>query len=203
MSGRMVFRDDDLSPIELLNLWLTRKALLKSVRHLPQNISVLELGSGYHARNLKAIEDRAEQLVAIDFNLSEKLKKNSKFHCIESSIEEALTSLKDNTFDLILVLSVLEHLENPLQVLKACHNALKKGGILMVLVPNWVAKRVLEFLAFKLEISQVTKDSINDHKMYYGKRDLWPLLIKAGFVPSSVSLNYKKFGFVVFAHCIK
>jgi hypothetical protein len=40
---------------------------------------------------------------------------------------------------------------------------------------------------------------MDDHKMYYDKRDLWPLLIRAGFKPSLISLRYHKFGLNLFA----
>jgi hypothetical protein len=35
--------------------------------------------------------------------------------------------------------------------------------------------------------------------MYYDKRDLWPLFIRAGFKPSEVKLRYHKFGLNLFA----
>jgi len=40
---------------------------------------------------------------------------------------------------------------------------------------------------------------MDDHKMYYDKRDLWPLLVRAGFRPSRLRLSYHKFGLNLFA----
>ena len=40
---------------------------------------------------------------------------------------------------------------------------------------------------------------MDDHKMYYDKRDLWPLLVRAGFKPSAIRLSYHKFGLNLFA----
>jgi hypothetical protein len=40
---------------------------------------------------------------------------------------------------------------------------------------------------------------MDDHKMYYDKRDLWPLLVRAGFKPSQIKLHYRKFGLNLFA----
>jgi hypothetical protein len=40
---------------------------------------------------------------------------------------------------------------------------------------------------------------MDEHKMYYDKRDLWPLLVKAGFLPSKISMRYHKFGLNLFA----
>jgi hypothetical protein len=35
--------------------------------------------------------------------------------------------------------------------------------------------------------------------MYYNRRDLWPLLVRAGFKPSRIKLKYHKFGLNLFA----
>ena len=35
--------------------------------------------------------------------------------------------------------------------------------------------------------------------MYYDKRDLWPLLVRAGFRPRLIRLRYHKWGFNLFA----
>jgi hypothetical protein len=34
---------------------------------------------------------------------------------------------------------------------------------------------------------------MDDHKMYYNKRDLWPILVKSGFLPSKIKMHYHKF----------
>jgi hypothetical protein len=39
---------------------------------------------------------------------------------------------------------------------------------------------------------------MDEHKMYYSKRDLWPLLVKAGFKPSRIKLSYQRLGMVLF-----
>lgn len=50
------------------------------------------------------------------------------------SVEDALP--KGNTFDLITITHVLEHLQNPVQVLTRLASALRPGGHLLVEVPN-------------------------------------------------------------------
>jgi hypothetical protein len=35
--------------------------------------------------------------------------------------------------------------------------------------------------------------------MYYGKRDLWPLLVRSGFRPSGISMAYQFLGMTLFA----
>jgi hypothetical protein len=40
---------------------------------------------------------------------------------------------------------------------------------------------------------------MDDHKMYYDKRDLWPLLVRAGFKPSRIKLRVSQIGLNLFA----
>ena len=136
----------------------------------------------------------------MDFKISPDLKAypNLEFH--ECAIEEVFSKLSPQTFDLVLLISVLEHLNEPLDALKVAFSILKPGGILLVNVPTWWGKMFLEFSAFHLGLSP--KVEIDDHKMYYSKRDLWPLLIRAGFAPSLVKLKYHKLGLNLFA-CVK
>jgi hypothetical protein len=42
---------------------------------------------------------------------------------------------------------------------------------------------------------------MNDHKMYYAPRDLWPLLVRAGFLPQHIALGTHKFGLNTYAVC--
>jgi hypothetical protein len=42
---------------------------------------------------------------------------------------------------------------------------------------------------------------MDDHKMYYDERDLWPLLVRAGFAPSHIRCFSHKFGLNTFAVC--
>ena len=42
---------------------------------------------------------------------------------------------------------------------------------------------------------------MEDHKMYYDPRDLWPLLVRAGFRPSHIRVFRHKFRLNTFAVC--
>ena len=42
------------------------------------------------------------------------------------------------------------------------------------------------------------KSEMDDHEMYYDKRDLWPLVVQAGFAPSRIHMRYHKFGLNLF-----
>jgi 2-polyprenyl-3-methyl-5-hydroxy-6-metoxy-1,4-benzoquinol methylase len=185
-----------LTFLDRLGVWLSRRAIS---RHLPNrsDLEILELGCGFQATQLMALRSRLKQGVGVDFRVASELKAHSNFRFLEGTIEETLPRLATERFDAILVISVLEHLHDPLSVLESARGMLKPSGVLLINVPTWRGKSFLEFSAFRLGLSP--KLEMDDHKMYYDKRDLWPLLVRAGFKPSLIQLRYHKLGFNLFA----
>ena len=189
----------------------TRLVQREVLNRLPKTdgLRVLDLGCGYHAACLKAIlkaslkacGDRLAEGVGVDFHVSEESRRHPSLSFIVSSVEDALPALPANSFDAVLCISVLEHVWNPAECLSHCHRVLKAGGRLLVNVPTWYAKPVLELSAFKFGTSPACE--MDDHKMYYSKRDLWPLLVRAGFKPSRIRLEYRKLCMILFATAIK
>jgi SAM-dependent methyltransferase len=172
-------------------------------RNLPPggDLSVLDIGCGFHARHLVDLQDKLGHGTGIDFRVSDECLKNPKLSFVLESAESALSNLPKLRFDVVLFISVLEHLWNPLEALTDCYRVLKPGGVLLLNVPTWVAKPVLEISAFRLGTSPACE--MDDHKMYYGKRDLWPLVIRAGFRPSLVGMKYENLGMTLFAKARK
>jgi hypothetical protein len=76
---------------------------------------------------------------------------------------------------------------------------LAPGGTCLLNVPSWRGKFFLEFSAFRLGLSP--ESEMDDHKMYYDRRDLWPLLVQAGFRPSRLRCFPHKLGLNTFAVC--
>src|SRR4051794_3453736 len=180
MSGRTdeSYGQEGLSLADRFGVWLSQRAIL---RYLPKrnDLEALELGCGYRATQLVALGSRLKCGVGVDFHIAPELRALNRFTFHEGTIEEALPKMEQERFDVILIISVLEHLTEPGAVLSAAYQLLKPSGLLFINVPTWVGKRFLEFSAFRLGTSP--KVEMDDHKMYYGQRDLWPLLIRTGF----------------------
>ncbi|MBF0511041.1 MAG: class I SAM-dependent methyltransferase [Candidatus Omnitrophica bacterium] len=200
--SRKSYGTSHLSLIDRWGTWLSRRAINRSLGDR-SGISVLEIGCGYQARNLISIREHAAKMVGCDFNLSPDLKAVPKFEALEMPVESALPVLKGRQFDVILLISVLEHLMDPLETLMACYQMLNHAGTLLVSVPTWRGKYFLELTSFRLNLSQTGAKEMDDHKMYYDKRDLWPLLVKAGFKPSGIDMRYYKFGLNLYAQVRK
>jgi SAM-dependent methyltransferase len=184
-----------LSLLDRFGVYLSRRAIL---RHLPRERPgrVLDLGCGYRADLLHALAPHVESGVGVDVRIDLAIRESDKFSFVEASLENALPELEADRFDVVLLISVLEHLWEPLAVLEQCHRVLRPGGLLLVNVPTWRGKFFLEFSAFRLGTSPALE--MDDHKMYYDRRDLWPLLVRAGFKPSRIKLSYHKFGLNLF-----
>jgi SAM-dependent methyltransferase len=75
---------------------------------------------------------------------------------------------KDESFDLVTTLDVIEHCEDDLQILRECHRVCAKGGLIAVTVP-----------AFQWLWSN--NDLINDHKRRYSQAGLRAKLEQTGF----------------------
>jgi len=198
MSGRSTesYGQQRLTWVDRFGVWLSQRAIRRS---LPQrsDLEILELGCGYRAVQLLALRDRLKHGTGVDFRIAPELRGAEAYTFHEGAIEETLPRLALGSFDAVLLISVLEHLREPLAALVAVRGLLRPGGVLLINVPTWRGKSFLEFSAFRLGLSP--KVEMDDHKMYYDKRDLWPLLVRAGFRPSEIRLRYHKFWLNLFA----
>jgi SAM-dependent methyltransferase len=185
-----------LTWVDRFGVYLSKRRIL---HYLPKrtDLSVLDLGCGYQATLLRALLPSCVSGLGVDVRISPEARTTDKLSFVESSIEAALPELEEGRFDVVLLISVLEHLWEPLPILEHCRRVLRPGGVLFLNVPTWRGKFFLEFSAFRLGLSPAQE--MDDHKMYYNKPDLWPMLVRAGFKPSHLRLRYHKFGLNLFA----
>jgi SAM-dependent methyltransferase len=189
-----------LTPVDHFGVWLSQRAIR---RHLPSrnDLEVLELGCGYRATQLVALEPKLKRGIGVDFHIAPELQTLQKFTFHQLAIERTLPNLESESVDVVMLISVLEHLADPQSVIQSAWRLLRRSGLLLINVPTWSGKRFLELSAFRFGFS--SKVEIDDHKMYYDKRDLWPILVHAGFKPSQIRLRYHKFGLNLFASARK
>ena len=202
MSGRDTesYGQHGVTWVDRFGVWLSQRAIR---RWLPagDELRILELGCGYRATQLLALRDRMKTGTGVDFKIAPELRSLPGLVFHEGPIEDTLSGLAAGAFDVVLLISVLEHLHEPLAALEAAQRLLRPGGVLLVNVPTWRGKYFLELSAFRLGLSPKTE--MDDHKMYYDKHDLWPLLVRAGFRPSALRLSTHKFGLNLFAVATK
>jgi len=140
------------------------------------NCRLLDIGCGWEARFLRSVEPYIASGTGVDFKAPEL--NTGKLRAIRLTLEDRLP-FADNSFDLVTMLAVLEHLVQPEAILREIHRVLVPGGELVLTVPTKAARPVLEFLAFRLGI--VNREEIADHKTYYDRESLVALMKLTGF----------------------
>ena len=136
---------------------------------------VAEVGPG-NGENLQIYKDKVEILELYEpskvlfENLISKFGSDKKF-----IIKNEVFSLKENTYDSILYLDVLEHIENDHQEIIKAFNSLKEGGKLIINVP-----------AFQHLYSNFDKDV--KHFRRYSKKTLLNLIKNLNYL--SYELKY-------------
>lgn len=79
--------------------------------------------------------------------------------------------LKDDSFSYILIDNVLEHLDDPTNVLDELHRIAKKGAIIKIIVPYYHCKGAYNDLTHKHFFNETTFDNlINPDKHYSHKK---------------------------------
>jgi SAM-dependent methyltransferase len=173
-----------------------------------KNVTLLDVGCGYNAQLLRYLmqKDMISGGLGIDsavddhcrISMRQRLPGGGGLTFLEGDIMQLVPELKQCHFDIVTCINVLEHVWNPQDLLHDMTNCLKDDGILIIQCPTWLDKLVLELIHFQIFPQwENSREQVDDHKMYYAKRDLWPMLVRAGFKPSKIRSWYKKFGLVV------
>lgn len=87
----------------------------------------------------------------------------------------------DSSFDVIVAVEVIEHLENPRGVAREWNRILKSGGLLLATTPNVESWRSLLSLIVRGHFIAFTGDSYPAHITALTRTDLRRLLTEAGF----------------------
>ena len=103
--------------------------------------SVLEVGCGTGFLSYLIAKDGAKKVVAIDFSKRaiQLARKQYKHPCLEYHCQNIKNH--QGKYDVIILVGTLEHMNNPLAVLKRLKNHLKSKASLIITCPNWTNPR--------------------------------------------------------------
>jgi SAM-dependent methyltransferase len=184
--------------VDRFGVWLSARQIRRYAGSLAGK-RIGDFGCGYHAAFVRSVIPQLQQAVLVDSALAADLKSLPNVMAIEGTLPDALNQVPSASLDIVLCISVLEHLWDPLTALKHCLRIVRPEGTCLFNVPSWRGKKFLEYSAFRLGLSP--KDEMDDHKAYYDVKDFWPLLVRAGFLPSRIRCFSHKFGLNTFAVC--
>ncbi|MCS6885425.1 MAG: methyltransferase domain-containing protein [Acidobacteriota bacterium] len=103
--------------------------------------------------------------------------------------------------NLVTLHAVLEHIYDPVAVVRYVHSILRPGGYFLLTAPSPAAKPILELLAFRLGL--ICRTEIEDHKQYFDRKLLLKLLGKPSGPFDEVKHTYFQLGLNNLAICRK
>jgi len=184
--------------VDRFGVWLSARQIRRAVPSFAGK-RVGDFGCGFQASFSRTIVGEVAGLSLVDVALADDLKADPRIRAIEGQLPGALAELPAANLDVVMIVSVLEHVSDPAGLLREVRRLLAPGGVALVNVPSWRGKRYLELATFRLRLGAACE--VDDHKMYYDVRDLWPMLVAAGFRPSQINCFSHKFGLNTFAVC--
>lgn len=186
------------TPVDRFGVWLSSRQIRRFVPDF-RGQRLGDFGCGFHAAFSRTVLDQVGSAVLVDVSLSPELCAHPRVTALQGILPDVLSQLPSVSLDIVLCVSVLEHLWEPLRAISEFRRILAPGGVCLLNVPSWRGKRFLEYSAFRLGLSPA--EEMDDHKNYYDVKDLWPLLVRGGFKPSRIECFSHKFGLNTFAVC--
>jgi SAM-dependent methyltransferase len=104
---------------------------------LPADARILDVGcgDGFHLKLLQKFGNKSWTLEGIDIDKKATAKaKESGLNVYEGTVENA--NLPAGSYDLIIMIMTIEHVERPDNVLKSAYQLLKKGGRVVLVTDN-------------------------------------------------------------------
>lgn len=143
-----------------------------------KTVSILDIGAGHGFFGMAVAENQKvylEKYCAIEKDpaLRESLKKNwdRRFPKIKFEVKESLAGV-EGEYDIIVFSNILEHLNNPIDAVKAGADKLIKGGFVFIDVPNH---------------DYLFKKDVFPHTLFFNKQSLEILFRKSGLTVNYIS----------------
>lgn len=165
-------RDDQYFENESLfrDIFLKR---LQIIEKFKKTGKVLEIGSSTGVM-LELFKNKGWDIVGIEPSKKAcKIANRRGIKTINSSFEKA--SLIKSSFDVVILNHVLEHLDNPKQILKKCYQILANKGIVFIDVPNFGS------LSSRLWKSHWPYLLLDEHNWHFTHQSLDKLFTSSGF----------------------
>lgn len=140
------FSSERFGIVYRIRRWLEARRALSWCRNLTDDARILDVGcgDGFHLRLLREFGKSSWRLEGVDLSpaaIESATAAGLKVH--EGRIEEL--SLLPGTYDLVLLIQTIEHIESPPETLATIRTLLRPGGLLVIVTDN---TRSLDFRFF-------------------------------------------------------
>jgi SAM-dependent methyltransferase len=122
--------------------------------------SAIDLGAGSGALALR-LQKVGLDVIAVDSDLDEP-KADIPFIVLDLNYSDFASAFKKHSFDIVISVEVIEHLENPIGFLRSVNQLLKPSGIAIITTPNVnnLLARIKFFLTGKIR-------TMDEHSIYH------------------------------------
>lgn len=157
--------------------------LYRNILGLKKKGSILDIGAGT-GMFLSYFSELGFQTDGVEFSKDACIYARKTFGIKLKQGDFLDKKFKRNTYDIITLNNSLEHLYDPLKTLIELHKAMKKGGMIVVTVPN------IESLAFRLFKSNWYALQPPRHLYHFSEVTLSNIMKKAGFRNIEIKRGY-------------
>lgn len=168
-------------------------------QHIAQNSVVVDLGCGFNGDLLTELNHQLVKGIGFDLVVNPKFN-HDRITLTNHPVDQPLP-IDNNLADVVCALAIVEHVKEPIQLIKEAYRILKPGGLLIITTPSQRAKPLLELLAFRLKL--ISQTEISDHQRYYNQASLATDLRQAGFATQNITITSFELGFNLLARAIK
>ncbi|PIR70395.1 MAG: class I SAM-dependent methyltransferase [Candidatus Niyogibacteria bacterium CG10_big_fil_rev_8_21_14_0_10_42_19] len=179
----------------LKNQRIKKATKLLGDKFLTNDKVILDLGCGI-GDFLKIISPRIKAGIGIDQKINTYKTGNLSFINFEFSVNKL--PLEDNSVDAVIMLACIEHIIYPHFVFKEIIRILKNGGIFVFTTPAPSLDFILVFLS---SLRIISKEEIDDHKLYFTKKGLGLVLKDIGF--KDVDIKHFQLGLNIMGRSVK
>lgn len=175
----------------------TSLAVIRMLLRKKKQISLLDVGCGQDVLFHKYLEyhfpNDIDRFVYVGLDpLIDETRVSEDLKVVTTQYEKYLQKTKDR-YDLITIFAVLEHVDDPTDLMVVLSQLLGQGGYLIGTTPTKPAKPVLEFLSYKL--GYIAKREIDEHKNYFDRASIQQIFAKV--TDTSKFYTYHKYFEVV------
>ena len=138
------------------------------------NISVIEVGCS-NGRNISfPLAEYGYQVTGVDIHTQsiDWANKNNNFSNAAFICQDFSHFSSDEKFDAVILSDILEHVENPLEIIQFSENHLKENGIILICIPNGFGPYELEQRILRMtRINLLIAKAIRQVKKILGRKE--------------------------------
>jgi SAM-dependent methyltransferase len=134
----------------MCDLGLHKQVCDKLISELPIGANILDFGAGQGALSERLV-DAGFNVTSVDIDETNFKSKKAKFIKVNFDSQESISSFvkfNENSFDAVLGIEVIEHVEDQWNYVRQLMNLLKPGGLVLVTTPNitsWLSRSIFFF----------------------------------------------------------